>query len=152
MNVIDATSRTYCPNASETDFKFIHDIIAELNLVPTKSKVTFPLPNRSSAFAEIDCKLYYNDDYKPCGEFFFHLRDQQLEMAHSAIVTTLVVNGKLQLQLTIKPNGRLRRSGHRSILRTIPTVREMASAICANYFPGSPGRKVVVNPTVKQAA
>jgi hypothetical protein len=133
----------YSPNADASDFNFVHAVIEELNLVPTKEKVVFPLANRSSAFADIECQLGYNDDFRPYGEFAFVHRQQELEMAHTAIVTTIVDNGTLKLHLQIRPNSKLRKAGHRSVTRVLATPKAMAQAICANYFPGSVGRKVI---------
>jgi hypothetical protein len=64
-------------------------------------------------------------------------------MAHTALVTTTVDKGVLKLQLQIKPNKKLQRSGHRSMSRMVTDARAMATAICANYAPGSVGRKVI---------
>lgn len=133
----------YSPHADESDFNFVHQVIEALEQIPTKDKVVFPLANRSSTFADIECQLGYNDDSRPYGEFSFVLRQHELEMAHTAIVSTTVEQGVLKLHLQIRPNSKLRKAGHRSMLRIYATPREMAKAICANYFPGSVGRKVV---------
>jgi hypothetical protein len=134
-----------------TDFDFVRQVFDALDKIPTKNKVVFPLPNRCSAFADIDCRLFY-DDYKPHGEFKFHLRSEGLEMAHSIVISTTVTDGSLKLQMVVKPNGKLRRAGARSLVRIIPNVKLLADAICANYIPGSNGRKIVVVPTEKQFA
>jgi hypothetical protein len=133
----------YSPNADASDFNFVRQVIEELDLIPTKDKVVFPVANRSSAFADIECQLGYSDDGRPYGEFSFVLRREELGMAHTAIVTTTVEQGGLKLHLQIRPNNKLRKAGHRSITRILPTAKAMAQAICANYAPGSVGRKVV---------
>jgi hypothetical protein len=151
MNIIDETSKNAPPSAHPSDFKFAHDVIEELGLLPTKEKVSFPLPNRSSAFAEPECRLTYNRDDRPQAEFYFAVPHHGLEMAHTAIVTTTVMDGSLKLHLQVRPNRKLRDAGHRSIIRVLNTPKDMAKAIAMNYLPGSPGRKVIPSPVKKKA-
>lgn len=142
MNVIEQ-STNLPPNAHPSDFDFARLVITELDQVPTKEKVYFPLPSRSSVFADIECTLAYDADDKPYAEFFFRSRRHQLEMAHSAVVLFTVVDDQLRFHLQIRPNKRLRSNGHRSMHTVHASAKAMALAICRNYFPGTAGRKVI---------
>lgn len=142
MKVIEQTTKLP-PNAHPSDFDFARQVVTELELVPTKEKVYFPLPSRNSVFADIECHLGYNSDDKPYAEFKFLSRRHELQMAHSAVVLTTIADGIIQYHLQIRPCKRLRSNGHRTICTTHKTAKDMALAICRNYFPGTVGRKVI---------
>lgn len=137
--------------AHPSDFDFARRVIQELEAIPTKEKVTFPLPSRNSAFADIECTLAYDSNHKPYAEFFFRSKRHGLEMAHSAVVLCAVVEGMNYYQVQITPNSKLRRAGHRKLTRNYNSAKETAIGICRNYAVGTVGRKVI--PIVeKQAA
>jgi hypothetical protein len=130
-------------NKTQQTFPFIQALIEELLRWPTKDNIWFPMPSRSAVYAEIEYSTDINNDDKPEGEFFIVNRRHGMQMAHSAVVTTVVQNGALMYQLQIKPNSRLRRNKHRSVTTTHPNPKALALALVRNYSPGSNGRKVV---------
>lgn len=153
MKIIEETQSRRTPfDAHPSDFNFVHDVIEALERLPSKDRVCFPLPNRGSVFADIECKLSYDSDYKPSGEFFFVHDQQMMTMGHTAVVRTLVENGILKLHLQIKPNRKLQASGHRSVTRVVADAKAMAAMICSYYAVGAVGRKVISMPSKKQTA
>lgn len=142
MKVFEPTG-TIPWSAHPTDHDFVRKVINELDRLPLKEKVHFPLPNRTSKYADIECVLGYNKDDYAYGEFTFLLREHELQMAHTCIVTTRVENAQIQMNLQVRPNRKLRDAGHKSMNLLIKGPKEMALAICRNYFPGSVGRKVI---------
>jgi hypothetical protein len=142
MNVTEPTTKLP-QRAHPSDFDFLRRLITELDLVPTKEKVIFPLPGRTSVFSDIECELAYDTNGKPYAEFFFRIRRHELEMAHSAVVFGTVEDGELMYQLQIKPNKRLRSNGHKTLNSVHTTAKAVALAICRNYAPGTVGRKVI---------
>lgn len=150
MKVIEDIKGCLPPEAHESDFDFVKQVIRELDLVPTKNKVVFPLESRGSQFADIECTCGY-DDAQPYGEFAFVLRHEDMQMAHTAVVTTVATQGQLHFKLTIRPPRKLRNAGHRNMVRVLPTAKTLALAMCNNYFPGSAGRKIVIIPTNQPA-
>lgn len=146
--IVTTEPHTQPYNAHESDFDFMRQLLAELEKLPSKEKVHFPLPNRSAVFADVECTLGYNSDDKPYGELFFVTRKHEMEMAHSVVVTYVMHNGVLQYGVQIKPNSRLRHRGHRSWGGIHGDAKAAVKAIRDNYFPGAAGRKVIA--TVKK--
>lgn len=131
------------PYAEASDFDFLRTLITELENIPTKEKVCFPAPSRNAVFADIECTLAYDGNWKPYAEFFFRSRSHELEMAHSAVVLYRVEDGTLKYHLQITPNKRLRSNGHKKMYSVHLDARACALAICRNYAPGTVGRKVI---------
>ena len=129
--------------ANPSDFAFMQPVIAELDNIPTKEKVTFPTESRGAVFASIEASLMYKGN-QPLGEFFFRSRAHGLEMSHSAIVGYTVVDGVLQYQLTINPCQRLRSNGRKATKSVHSSAKAVALAICRNYALGSVNRKVLL--------
>jgi hypothetical protein len=129
--------------ATREDFAFMHPVIAELDNIPTKEKVTFPTESRSAVFADIEANLLYKG-YQPVGEFFFRSREHGLEMSHSAIVSYAVVDGALLYQLTMQPNANMRSKGRKATKSIHSSAKAVALAICRSYALGSVNRKVLL--------
>lgn len=127
----------------DSDFDFLDKIIEELKALPTSERVTFPLPNRQSTYADIEVKLSYDRDDRPQGEFFFVNRRHALEMAHSVVVTPFVLDGKLVYHFGVRPNSRLRRNGHRTSTSVQKSSKAAALAMVRNYQVGLGTRKVI---------
>lgn len=130
------------PAANPTDFTFVYSVLDELRNVPKGEKIHFPLPGRSGVYADVECRLSYDQDNKPYGEFTVIAKAHDLVMNHKALVRTRVTVDGLRYELQIK-SGNKHYCNRDSAITTHRTAKDIALAICRNYRVGSSGRRIV---------
>jgi hypothetical protein len=130
------------PSVRAEDFNFVYSVIDELRNVPKGEKIHFPLPGRSGVYADVECKIDYDRDSKPFGEFTVLTRQYGLIMNHKALIRTLVTENGLRYELQVKAAGKhyCRRD---SLITTHRDAKAVALAICRTYHVGSSCRRIV---------